>query len=848
MRARGNDVADIDALVASLTLDEKTALLAGEDLWSTVAVERVGVPKITVTDGPNGARDPGIPGMSKRPSACIPCGSALGATWDPELVEQLGALLGMQARQRGCRVLLAPTMNLHRSPLAGRNFECYSEDPLLSGKQAAAYIRGVQSQGVIATAKHFVGNDAEFERNTINSVIDDRALRELYLVPFEHAVRDGGVLALMTAYNRVNGHFVTERADLLRDLVRAEWGFEGLVMTDWFGIADTIESIAAGLDLEMPGPGRAYGTALAAAVTDGSVKEVEVDAAVRRLLSTFDRVGALDDAPDVPFEPPTDDDIALMRRAAADAMVLLHNDGALPLDVASLRRVAVIGPNAQAPCIMGGGSAEVTPYPVQSPLDALRDALGDAVTVTCERGCDIDRSPRPLGSAGLPTIDGFEVELFATAEPEGEPVDTYRVDTLRVLQFGGFDAAPTGDASMRIRGSIVAPEAGEYTLAMAQAGGAARVRVGGIVVLDGVSNPPPPGGPEFFGMASQDLVATAHLDAGVPTDVEVTFSADSDFGYGVRVGFRLPEASDLLERAVESAAAADVAIVVVGTTREWETEGHDREGFALPGDQAELIRRVAATGRPTVVVVNAASPVDLSWCDDVAATVQCWFGGQEIGAAIADVLTGATEPGGRLPTTIPVRIEHNPSFDNFPGENGEVRYGESVFMGYRGYDHRAIEPRYAFGHGLGYTTFALGEPTVSARTFAPGDSLVLSVPVTNTGARAGSTVVQCYVAPQSPRLVRPPKELKAFVKVRLDAGVTETVELVLDDRSFAVWDPGEPGRADLEARHGGAGLPQQSAERRAPGWYVDPGAYDLLIGLASDELRARATVEVEDTE
>src|SRR5262245_20588109 len=284
-----SDGTDFDALVASLTLDEKVALLAGEDLWSTVAIERLGIPKITVTDGPNGARDPGIPGMSKRPSACIPCGSALGATWDPELVERLGALLGRQARQRGCRVLLAPTMNLHRSPLAGRNFECYSEDPLLSGKQAAAYIRCVQSQGVIATAKHFVGNDAEFERNTINSVIDERALRELYLVPFEHAVREGGVLALMTAYNRVNDRWVTERADLLRDLVRDEWGFEGLVMTDWFGIAASVDSIAAGLDLEMPGPGRAYGPALAAAVTKGDADEADVDAAVRRLLGTFER-------------------------------------------------------------------------------------------------------------------------------------------------------------------------------------------------------------------------------------------------------------------------------------------------------------------------------------------------------------------------------------------------------------------------------------------------------------------------------------------------------------------------------------------------------------------------------
>jgi beta-glucosidase len=341
--------------------------------------------------------------------------------------------------------------------------------------------------------------------------------------------------------------------------------------------------------------------------------------------------------------------------------------------------------------------------------------------------------------------------------------------------------------------------------------------------------------------------AWSRNDAGVATDVAVAFTAENDIAYGVRVGFRLPEVPDLLERAVDAAANADVAVVIVGTTREWETEGHDRDDFALPGRQAELIDEVAATGRPTVVVVNAAAPVDMAWCDAVAATVQCWFGGQEQGPAIADVLTGAAEPGGRLATTIPVRIEHNPSYDNFPGENGEVRYGESVFMGYRGYEHRAIEPRFAFGHGLGYTTFTLGAPSVSAATIAAGGSLTVAVPVTNTGARAGTTVVQCYVGPRSSRLVRPPKELKAFAKVRLEPGATETVELTLDDRSFAAWDPGQPHRPDVEARlGGGAGFVPAAGERRAPGWYVDPGRYDLLLGFSSDAVQARTTIEIED--
>ncbi|MFA5884819.1 MAG: glycoside hydrolase family 3 C-terminal domain-containing protein [Acidimicrobiia bacterium] len=837
---------DVDALVAALTLEEKAALTAGEDLWSTVAVERLGIPKITVTDGPNGARGPGIPGMSMQQSTCIPCASAVGATWDAELAESLGALVGREALDRGCRVLLAPTVNLHRSPLAGRNFECYSEDPLLSGRLAAGFVRGVQGEGVVATVKHLVGNEAEFERNTISSVIDARALRELYLLPFELAVREGGALGLMTAYNRCNGRWVTEQAELLRDVVRGEWGFDGLVMTDWFAFVDTAVSIAAGLDLEMPGPGRAYGPALVAAVADGSVAESDVDAAVRRLLGTFDRVGALADATTSSPTAPGADVVALVRRAAADAMVLLHNDGTLPLDRSSLRSVAVIGPNADATCIMGGGSAEVTPWAVLTPLEALRTALGPDLDVRYARGCGIDRSPRPLGSPGLRAVDGFEVELFSAPGLEGEVVDRSRIETLRTFFFGPPHPDLAGDDwSMRVRGTVVASESGTFTLALAQ-GGRARVHVGGRVVLDGVEHPPPPGGTEFFGFASQELLAEVAFTVGEPVEVVVELSPQAGGAPGVRVGFHPPDVPDLLDRAVETAAAADVAVVVVGTTREWESEMRDRAGLVLPGRQEELIRRVAATGRPTVVVVNAGAPVDVSWCDDVAATLQCWFGGDQMAPALADVLTGVAEPGGRLPTTIPVRLEHNPSYDNFPGENGEVRYGEGVFMGYRGYEHRAIAPRFAFGHGSGYTTFTFGAPVPARDTFGPEETLVVSVPVTNTGARAGAAVVQGYVTPGASRLARPPKELKAFAKVRLEPGETRMVDLVLDDRSFAYWDPGQPDGAEIDARIAAlGGFAPAPGERRAAGWQIDAGDHEILVGRSSADITGRCTVRVE---
>jgi len=360
-------MADVDALVAALTLEEKAALTAGGDMFATTPVERVGIPRVNVTDGPSGARGQHYPGAGGAPSSCIPCGSAVGATWDPDLAEALGALVGREARDRGCLGLLAPTVNLQRSPLAGRNFECYSEDPLLSGRLAAGYVRGVQSQGVFATVKHFVGNEAEFERMTISSVIDERALRELYLVPFELAVKEGGALGIMTSYNRVNGRWVTEQRSLLIDLLRDEWGFEGLVMTDWFAVADTATSLGAGLDLEMPAPGKALGPKVVEAVREGTVAEADLDAAVGRLLRGLDRIGALD-APEPPVEPrpPGPDDVALLRRAAAAAAVLLANDGTLPLDGRRLGRVAVIGAPAALPAVVGGGSAQMALHPMTS--------------------------------------------------------------------------------------------------------------------------------------------------------------------------------------------------------------------------------------------------------------------------------------------------------------------------------------------------------------------------------------------------------------------------------------------------------------------------------------------------
>ncbi len=841
-------MADVEALLAALTLEEKATLTAGGGIFWTAAVERVGIPQVFVTDGPNGARGLGFPGIGGAPSTCIPCGSALGATWDAALVDALGALVGREALDRGCRGLLAPTVNLHRSVLAGRNFECYSEDPLLSGRLAAAYVRGVQSNGVFATVKHYVGNEAEFERNSISSVIDERSLRELYLVPFELAVREGGALGIMTGYNRLNGRWLTEQRRFLVDILRDEWGFEGLVMTDWFGMADSRTSLGAGLDLEMPGPARALGPRVAGLVADGAVPESDLDGAVRRLLGGLDRVGALDGpAPPVQPRDPELEDVALLRRAVADAAVLLVNDGMLPLDTPALRRVAVLGDHAANPRIHGGGSAQVILRPVMSPLVALAAAFGSGVEVVHERACEVDRASTPLGASVLPAPDGFTVELHHSADLSGEVSRTWRIDELRLFGFGGalFGAAQE-EVSVRVRGTVVPKESGDFELTLVQSG-RARVLVDGAVVLDGFAHPPPEGGDgEFLGFGSEEVAARVHLTSGTPVSIEVQYSRAGAPMSGVRVGFRTVDVDALLERAVRAAADADVALVFVGTTHEWETEGRDRASFGLPGRQDELVRRVAGANARTVVVVNAAAPVDLPWADDVAAVLWAWFGGEQMAQGVADVLVGAAEPGGRLPTTIPVRLEHSPAHDNFPGENGVLRYGEGLFMGYRGYEHRCIAPRFPFGHGLGYTEFAYGAPDLSEVTFAPGETVTLSVPVTNVGRRAGTEVVQCYVAPPVCTLARPPKELKAFAKVRLEPGESTVIELRLDDRSFAYWDPGQPDLDELTARFGRLDVRDRSRGARAPGWRVDPGRYAVLVGRSSADIVTRTSVEVTD--
>jgi beta-glucosidase len=840
---------DLTSLVSQLDLDEKAALVAGADLWSTVAVERLGIPSVRVTDGPNGARGPMLPGAGGESSttSCVPCGAALGATWNTELIERVGVLVGEEARTKTCRVLLAPTVNLHRSPLGGRNFESYSEDPLLAGRIGAAFIRGAQSAGVACTVKHFAGNESENDRMVADSIIGARALRENHLLPFEIAITEGGALGIMTAYNRLNGEYCANSRWLLEDVLRGEWGFDGFVISDWFAFAQTEDAVTAGLDLEMPGPGRAYGPSLAEAVRDGRVDVSLVDAAVLRLLTAFDRVGAFDDDPTV--RPGSEDrpgHRAVAREAAVDATVLLTNRGVLPLDPQALRRVAVIGPNAARAVIMGGGSAQVPAHYLRSPLEALRDRLGPGVEVVHEPAVDIaSTSPEVptswLSAGGTP---GMAVEFFGPDDFGGEVVHTAVSDTGAVVWFGAPPREAGETFAWRASADLTVEEAGEWTVSLVQTD-PARLLVDGAVVLDGTSEPAGPGR-DLFGLAKHEITCVLQLSPDRPVRVEMQSAVlGPALVTGAKLGLRPAPGAGGIDRAVSAARAADATIVVVGTDEHWESEGADRVSMRLPGAQDELVERVLAVAPDAVVVLNVGAPVAVPWADRAGAVVQCWFGGQEMAEGLTDVLLGAADPGGRLPTTIPVRLEDSPSWGNASAEGGRTHYGEGILVGYRWYESRGIDVSFPFGHGMSYTTFEIGRPELSSSTMEPGGAIDIRIPVTNTGTRTGSEVVQIYVAPGDPRAFRPPKELKGFAKTTLAPGESAVLEVRLDDRAFARWaapDPALVGLVEQLARTAfWTRLPDRVHEQ---GWIIDPGPYELHIGRSSVDIARVVPVQV----
>ncbi|WP_030826073.1 beta-glucosidase [Streptomyces hygroscopicus] len=840
-RARGDGTAEaVEKALGLLDLDTKARLLSGQDMWSLPAVPAIGLRSLVMSDGPIGVR--GVHWTADDPSVALPSPTALAATWDPELARRAGRLLAQEARRKGVHVLLAPTVNLHRSPLGGRHFEAYSEDPYLTGAIGTGYVTGVQEGGVGTTVKHFVANDAETERFTVDNEVGARALRELYLAPFETIVKNARPWGVMAAYNGVNGSTMTEHRRLQQGVLRGEWGFDGFIVSDWMAARDTVRALKGGLDVAMPGPRTVYGEALAAAVREGRVTEAELDGAVRRLLTLAARVGALDGA--APAVAPVDrpgpiDGDALAREIARRSFVLLRNEAAggrdavLPLGTGGpggVRSLALIGAAARDARVLGGGSAVVFPDHVVSPLDGLRAALPPDVALSYAVGAD------PTDELA-PAARGFELRAVVRAA-DGRVLGESRLPSGQVQWIGDFPAGVSYEELHTVEtvGTFTPRESGAHTFGTRGLGGL-RLVVDGRVLFEGEQLPAAVDDPFEAFLGSPVPRGQVRLTAGVPVEVSLSCAvARPEEALLDAVCFslmhRAPErdAEELIQEAVAVASAAEAAVVVVATTERVESEGFDRRHLRLPGRQDELVRRVAATGTPTVVVVNAGSPVEMDWREEVAAVLLSWFPGQEAGAALTDVLLGAEEPGGRLPTTWPARLADAPVREVTPS-GGRLVYEEGLFIGYRAWERRqGAAPAYWFGHGLGYTDWAYEAVrftparATGGRGAGEDDEAALgtvTVRVRNTGARAGREVVQIYLTvPEGDGEERPVRRLAGFAPVTAGPGETAEASITLPRRAAEVWDE----------------------ERNA--WRLVPGGYTAEAGRSVADRRISVPVPV----
>jgi beta-glucosidase len=804
-------------LLTGLTVQDKVLLLTGADSWRTQGADALGLRPMITSDGPAGVR--GVVLDERHPSSSLPCPSALGATWDTGLVSELAAALGAEARSKGVDVLLAPTINLMRTPLGGRGFECFSEDPVLTARLGVAFVTGVQSAGVAATVKHFVCNDTETERWSYDVRIAERVLRELYLVPFEACVREGPAALVMAAYNKVNGIPMTENGRLLRGVLKDEWGFDGVVTSDWDAARSTAATALAALDLAMPGPDGPWGSMLAQAVIDGAVTPEVLDDKVIRLLRLARRVGARSGRADGEPGRPALIDPGLLRRATASALTLLRNEGgALPFG--ALNRLAVIGPNAVRPAIHGGGSAVVMPVTVSTPAAALSAALAGQAEVTVAEGCQTwVVVPEPdLASLRDPGTGepGLHLEFRA---PDGHLL---AAEHRASPSLAWWDQLPPGvgwgkPGRIVLTTSFRPGTSGPHLLGVAGVGHLT-LTVDGAVVADGATAVP--SDPVEAMTRPGEIRATAALEAGRPAQIRLEFTpaAGGEGPLFVRLGI-VPVTDDdrLLAEAEQAARGADAAVVVVGSAPMTESEGFDRATLALPGRQDELVRRVAAVNDRTVVVVNAGMPVLMPWAERVAAVVYAWLPGQAMGEALADVLLGLAEPGGRLPVTLPAAEADAPVLHAVP-RDGRLDYDEGLFIGYRGYDARGSVPRFPFGHGLGYTTWSFDSVRAEPANPAAGDDLRLTVTLRNTGSRPGREVVQAYLAGPPGDAQAPLRVLAAFGGVTAAPGEPAEVTLRVPSRAFARWD------------------------ESAAGWVWPPGEFTVHIGRSSRDLRLSVLV------
>ena len=800
----------VDSILNQMTLEEKLALLGGVDGFFIRDVPRLNLPRLKMADGPVGVRNFG-------PATAFAGGVTLTATWNPALAELVGTELGRDCRAKGVHFLLAPGVNINRAPMNGRNFEYFGEDPFLASRIAVGYIKGVQSQGVSATIKHFIANNSEFDRHNTNSIIDERTLREIYLPVFEAAVKEAHVGAIMDSYNLTNGQHMSQNKYLLTDVVKKEWGFDGLIMSDWSGTYDGVEAANAGQDLEMPSGLHMNQQTLKPAIEQGKVSLATIDDKVRRILRTAMRFGWLDrdqTGLSIPRYNPQGRQVAL--NAAREGITLLKNDGGLlPLSKSKIKSILIIGPDAFPAVSVGGGSAEVQPFAAISYLEGLANYSinhpGNPFQVYYDRGLlsysDLANATN-FSVAQTDGKPGLRAEYFDNLDLKGTPVITR---TEEHVDFGTAARLlfPEQTLSSRWTGYYSPQESGSYDIFVQttrEVGGSYRLYVDDKLVLD-----------NWTTLTALIDYRTLRLDPGAHKIV--LEQRGRAFRRAVRLRMGVVRAGQFVsDNAKKLAASADVVVVAAGFDAETEAESADRT-FRLPLGQDELIQKMAAANKNTIVVMTSGGSVDMSaWLNRVPALVQAWYPGQEGGTALAEILFGDVNPSGRLPVTFERRWEDNPVHDSYYPEAGTKRvvYKEGVFVGYRGYEHNGTKPLFPFGFGLSYTTFAYSNLSVKPLSNSEsGPRYEVSFDVKNTGTREGADVAQVYVGDTQTKVPRPAKELKGFVKVNLRPGETRKVSVILDKRGLSYY--------DVDAKQ----------------WRAAPGDFKVFVGRSSEQIELR---------
>jgi len=806
-------------LTAKLSLEQKVSLLTGRDFWNTVGIDEIGLRNMLLSDGPAGVR--GEFWDERDNSLNLPSGSALGSTWSRAIAKEYGEVLAVEAKRKGVDVVLGPTINLHRSPLGGRHFECLSEDAMLTGALAASYVTGIQGLGIGACPKHYVANDFETNRFGANVVVDKRTLNELYLRPFEDATA-AGAWTIMSSYNSVDGVTLTEN-ELLNTPLRTVWNWEGVVISDWTAVR-SLESAKAEQDLEMPGPTEFWSQNLINAVRNGEIEEATIDRKVVRLLTLAQHVGAIGADGKTPAAPVRHNNIdakgtAFARRVASEGSVLLENDGILPIDLTKAGKVALIGHNATAARTQGGGSATVNPLEVITPFDALSAVLGDNLSYSIGAAVQQGIAELPRKEITNPVTGGAGVRVEFM---DGDGKVIYTEDRLSTNLIWLGSAAPVFETqAVRLSTNLNVTESGRRLVGFASIQ-PSKIFIDGELVLD-KHNPVETDDP-FMALMDPPYSSVAHdFVAGTPMNITVEVDmrgrtglalAAMSFQFGYEQDRTIDDA--LIAAAVAEAKASQLAIVVVGTNAQVESEGFDRKDLKLPGRQDELVEAVVAANPNTIVIVNAGSPVLLPWRKKVKAVLLTYFAGQEMGNALVDMLTGATEPGGRLPTTWAISESDVPVINCQHDEELNVYYDEGIHIGYRAWLKAGTKPAYAFGYGLGYTTFELSNLVVPASVGA-GSDFTAEVTVKNTGARKGKQVVQVYAQRKDSSVDRPVLWLVGFADVLVEAGQSVVAKVEIRGREFAHF---------------------------ADGWNYESGSFDILAGSSSDNLPLHATVTI----